>query len=323
MITFNKINSKIWSKLGSRGAFGVAMLELGKDFERVVALTSDLCNTSGLDRFSAAYPERFFNIGIAEQNMTGIAAGISSKNFIVFTTTFSNFSALRSCEQIRHFLGYMKSNVKIVGLAAGFAMGMFGNTHYGVEDIAVMRSIPNITVLSPADSTEVIKTVMAAAQIDGPVYIRLTGTMNNPIVYSDNYQFEVGKAIKLKEGKDVTIIATGTMVYQSLEAASLLEENGVSTCVIDMHTIKPLDTLAIDQACDQSRLVITVEEHSVIGGLGSAVAEYKSKIINSPPQLIIGAEDLFRRAGDYKYMLEQNGLTSGQIADKIIKTLNK
>lgn len=317
MIEVNPTNSRIWSKLGPRGAFGAAMLLLGAENERIMALTSDLCNTSGLDRFKAAFPERIINTGIAEQNMIGIASGIANEGFIPFATTFSNFIALRGCEQVRHFLGYMKRNVKLVGLGSGFAMGMFGNTHYGIEDVSIMRSIPNLTIISPADSTEVVKATEAAALFDGPVFIRLTGVMNNPIVYKDDYNYRIGEAVTVRDGSDITIIAAGTMVYNSVKAAEILAQSGISAVVIDMHTIKPLDTAAIDKACNSSKLIVTVEEHSIVGGLGGAVVEYKAAKKCAPPQLTLGVEDTFKRAGDYKYMLSQNGLLPEQLAESI------
>jgi transketolase len=319
MIAVNSMQARIWSKLGTRGSFGAALLEIGKQNDKVLALSADLCNTSGLDRFQAAFPERFINVGIAEQNMIGISAGLSAGGGIVFATSFSNFVALRSCEQVRHYLGYMKSNVKLVGLAAGFALGMFGNTHYGIEDMAVMRVIPNLTLLSPADSTETVKATLAAVEFDGPVYIRLTGGMNNPIVFKEDYKFEIGKAITLREGKDITIFATGSMVYYSLEAAKRLEEQGLSASVIDMHTLKPLDTGAIDQVCQSTKLIVTVEEHSILGGLGGAVAEYKSTLKGAPAQLRIGIQDEFGRAGDYSFMLDKYGLTAEKIAKAILE----
>ncbi|MEG1752537.1 MAG: transketolase C-terminal domain-containing protein [Christensenella sp.] len=314
-------NIRIWSKLGARGTFGVAMLELGKEHSEVIATTADLSTTSGLDRFKAAYPDRFYNIGISEPNLVNISAGLAKEGYTVFATTFANFAAMRSYEQIRLSLGYMKFPVNIVGLSAGFAMGMFGNTHYGIEDIALMRAVPGLTVLSPADGTEIVKTVFAASKLRVPTYIRLTGVMNNPIVYHEDYDFQIGKAVTLQEGSDITIIATGTMVYEALEAAKLLAEKGISSTVVNMHTIKPLDTTVIDRAIKSTELVVTIEEHSVIGGLGSAVSEYKSTKNNAPPQLFIGIADKFERAGEYDFLLEKFGLKSQQIADKITEVL--
>ena len=317
MVAINSANARVWSKLGSRGTFGAAMMELGQTSDNLMVLTADLSTTSGLDRFKNAYPEKFLNVGIAEQNMIGIAAGMAKEGKTVFATTFATFAAMRSYEQVRVHMGYMGLNVKVVGLASGMAMGMFGNTHYGIEDIALMRAVPGLTVLSPADGAEIVKTVIAAAEYQGPIYIRLTGAMNNPIVYKEDYDFTIGKAVTLREGTDITILATGTMVYESLIAAKLLEDNSISATVVNMHTIKPLDTSIIDRACKTTELIVTVEEHSVIGGLGGAVAEYKSRIANAPPQLFIGLPDMFGKNGDYKYLLEKYELTGKQIAQTI------
>lgn len=313
----NRTNIRTLSMLGQRGTFGVTLLDIAQENDRIVALSADLCNTSGLDRFKDTYFERFFNIGIAEQNMVGIAAGLAAGRNIPFATTFSNFATLRSCEQVRHFMGYMKENVKLVGLGSGFSMGMFGTTHYGIEDIASIRSVNNLIILSPADCLETAKAVIAAAEIKAPVYLRLSGTMNNPIVYKEDYNFEIGKAITLKEGNDVSIIATGSMVSNSLKAAEIIEQQGISVKVINMHTIKPLDKTAIVDAC-RTKFIVTVEEHSKIGGLGSAVAEELSIKKSRPPHLIIGIGDEYKHAGDYKYLIEQYGLKSEQIAKEII-----
>jgi transketolase len=323
MIVINSMNARIWSKLGSRGTFGQAVLDHAESIENLMVLTADLSTTSGLDRFKNKYPDNFLNVGIAEQNMIGIAAGMAKEGKTVFATTFSNFAAMRSYEQIRLSLGYMGLNVKVVGLAGGMAMGMFGNTHYGIEDLTLMRAIPGLTVLSPADGIEIVKTVMAAAEFKGPVYIRLSGAMNNPIVYKEDYEFTIGKAVTLREGTDITIIATGTMVYESLVAAKILGEASISATVVNMHTIKPLDTVVIDKACATSRLIVTVEEHGMIGGLGGAVAEYKAILVNAPKQLFIGLPDKFGKAGEYKFLLNKYGLVGDQIAQKIKDTLHK
>jgi transketolase len=182
-----------------------------------------------------------------------------------------------------------------------------------------MRSIPNLTVVSPADCVEIVKAVFAAAEYEGPMYIRLTGEANNPIVYKEDYNFEIGKAITLREGTDITIIANGTMVYESLEAAKILELEGLCATVVNMHTIKPLDTSVIDKAVASSKVIVTVEEHSVIGGLGGAIAEYKTTLRNAPPQLIIGLPDKFGKVGEHRYLLEKHGLTAKQMADRIVK----
>lgn len=316
MLKINSANARIWSKLGSRGTMGLAMLEHGHR-ENLMVLTADLAKTSGLERFKIAYPEKFLNMGIAEQNMLGFAGGMAKEGHSVFVTTFANFATMRSYEQMRLNLGYMGLNVKVIGIGSGLAMAMFGNTHYGIEDIALMRAIPNLTVVSPADGVEIVKTINAAAEYDGPMYIRLTGVTNNPIVYKDDYDFQIGKAITLKEGSDITIVATGTMVHPSLEAAEILEQLGISSTVVNMHTIKPLDTSVIEKACKTSKLIVTVEEHSVVGGLGGAVAEFKATLPQAPRQLFIGLPDKFGKSGDYKYMLNKYGLTGEKIAIQI------
>lgn len=318
MIEFNRTLIRTLSILGQRGAFGYALTEIGKVNHEIMALTADLCTTSGLDRFSSSYPERVVNVGIAEQNMIGVAAGLSTLGYIPFATTFANFASLRSCEQMRHFMGYMKENIKIVGFGAGFAMGMFGITHYGIEDIASIRSISNIAILSPADCLETAKATIAASQFRGPVYLRLTGVMNHPIVYKEDYEFEIGKAIKLKDGNDIVIFATGGMVNQSLRAAKRLEEQGISCKIFNIHTLKPIDKDSIYEALD-AKLIVTVEEHSIIGGLGSAVAEVLSELMEKPPQLIMGVSSEYMPAGSYEFMIGQYCLTDYHISRNIIE----
>lgn len=321
MLEITPANARQWSRIGSRGMFGQAILALAETQENLMVLSADLGNSSGLDRFKTAYPEKFVNVGIAEQNMIGVAAGLAKEGFTVFATSFAPFIAMRASEQIRMNLGYMNQNVKAVAIGSGVAMAFLGNSHYGLEDAAVMRSIPNLTVVAPADCAEIIKTVFAAAKFEGPMYIRLTGAVNNPVVYQEDYEFEIGKAITLREGADITVIANGTMVYESLEAAKHLEAQGVSATVVNMHTIKPLDTAALDKAIASSKLIVTVEEHSVVGGLGSAVAEYKTGVRNAPPQLIIGLPDKFGKTAEYKYLLNAYGLVGEQIAQKILSQL--
>ncbi len=313
----NPANIKMWSTIGSRASFGMAALELGKEVEDLLILTGDTSTSAGLDRFKKTYPNKFLDTGIAEQNMLGIAAGLASEGTKVFTATFAPFQTMRCCEQIKVNLGYMKHNVCMVGLASGVVLGTLGYTHCCIEDVAIMRSIPNITVISPADCTETIKAALAAVHHHQSVYIRLTGGAKNPPVYNEDYEFQIGKAITLREGRDITIIAAGTMVGESLQAAALLSEQGISATVINMHTISPLDTSVIDKACASSKLIVSVEEHSVIGGLGSAVAEYKATLPNSPPQLFIGLPKEYGKTGEYRHMLEKHGLTANQIANKV------
>lgn len=320
MLEITSINVRMWSRLGQRGAiFGVALPELAMSHENLRIVTADLGTLSGLDRFKTANPDKYLNVGIAEQNMVGIAAGLAKEGNCVFATTYATFITMRSFEQIRHNLGYLKYDVKIVGSSSGIVMGMSGNTHYALEDIALMRAIPNMTVLSPADSVEAVKMAQALVKMDGPAYLRLSGDLNCPMVYKEDYLFEIGKGVVLKKGTDVALIATGTMVSESLKAAEQLKQEGISCSVVDMHTIKPLDQELLGELFVSHRLLVTVEEHSTIGGLGSAIAEYKAGFPNSPRQIMIGLPDAFGKAGEYTYLLEKYGLTANAIAEKIEK----
>ena len=317
---FKSADIRTWSILGQRGTFGLALQKLAAETSSVVAMTADLCNTAGLARFRQSFPERFLNVGIAEQDLIGAAAGASQCGDTVFAATFANFAALRACEQIRHFLGYMGCNVKVVGLSAGFGMEFFGVTHYGLEDVAALRAIPRLVILSPADGAETVKAVAAAAEHPGPVYIRLTGVMNQPMVYRRDFAFAIGQANRLRDGADAAVYATGSMVRPALDAAELLSAGGVECAVWDMHTLKPLDAEALRQ-CAGKRLAVTVEEHSITGGLGGAAAEFLAGEGGMPPLLRLGVEDGYPRAGDYSYMLESCGLTKDAIAKRISDTL--
>ncbi len=280
-------------------------------------VSGDLGDSSGLSRFKNTYPDRFINVGIAEQNMIGVAAGLAKEGYNVFATSFAPFITLRSGEQIRMNLGYMELNVKAVAIGSGLSMAFLGNSHYGLEDMAIMRSIPNLTIVSPADCAEIVKVVHAAANFKGPMFIRLTGAVGNPPVYTEEYNFEIGKSITLKEGSDITIFSIGSMVYESLEAAKILDKTGISAKVVNMHTLKPCDYDAIDLAISSSKAIITVEEHTIMGGLGSVIAEYKAKFTNSPAQLIIGLPDRFGKTAEYRFLLEKYRLVGEKIAEDI------
>lgn len=318
---YNRLQMRTWSMLGKRGTFGTAFSEFAEGRQNTIAMSADFTRSSGLERFSKAHPEQFINVGIAEQNLLGVASGLASEGNNVFVTSFAAFIATRCYEQVKIHCGYMKHNIKVVGLASGFGVQQQGNTHYGLDDLCLMRSIPGLTVLSPADSTEVVKATEALMDFEGPVYLRLCGEAGDPMVYKENYNFEIGKAITLREGADVTIVATGTMVYQALQAAKKLAEEGIECTVVNMHTINPIDKDAIDKYCYDCKLVVTAEEGFVTGGLGAAVAEV---IVQSgkhiPPMQIIGLTD-FPHAGSYKYMLEQTGLDAAHIAVRIKNAL--
>lgn len=322
MLTIKPTNVRLWSMLGSRGTFGISLLELAKEHPEIVALSADLCRSSGLERFATHHPERFFNAGIAEQNMVGVAAGLAAGGYVPFVTSFAIFLTFRAAEQVRLNLGYMQSNVKLVGLASGLGTGMTGTTHHGIEDMAALRAISNITILSPADCTATAKMTEAALHHPGPVYLRLTGDIRAPIVYKEDFKLQIGRAISLCEGDDIAIVATGSMVHVALEVAERLAINGISVSVLDMHTIKPLDGLAIDAQLNK-KLLVTMEEHSEIGGLGSAIAEYLAAHTHKPPQLSIGIPQGYPHAGDYNWLLEQAGLTAGQVVNRIQSHLKR
>lgn len=316
MLEYTPINVRTWSMLGSCGAFGIGACELAEQDRNFVVATADLCSFSGLDRLRSRHPDRIYNVGIAEQNMIGVAAGMAKEGLNVFCTTYAAFASTRCLDQVKVNMGYMRIPVKLVGLTSGFAVGILGATHVCAEDLAVMRAIPGITVLSPADGMETIKAVLAAASSSAPVYLRLSGGMNSPVVYRDDYAFEIGRAIVLREGADVAILATGPGVHAALKAAELLDGRNLSCRVVDVHTIKPLDVDAVRAACG-ARLVVAVEEHSRIGGLAGAIAETLAGESRRPPLLAIGMADAYPHAADYERLLEWSGLTPPRIAEKI------
>ncbi len=322
MIEINRKNARIWSMMGSRGTFGEIVWQLAKEKPNFMVLSADLGRLSGVDKFKEQFPELYYNIGIAEQNMIDVAAGLAKEGVYSFSTSYSTFITVRACEQLRVNMGNMQLPFAIVGLGAGFEQGFMGSSHYGTEDIAVLRSIPNITIVSPADGIEVAKTICAAMDYGKPLYIRLTGSNNMPIVYTKDYDFEIGKAIELVEGEDVAIFASGTMVSQALKSAKALSEQGVSAAVINVHTIKPIDSEVIKKYAQKVKLMVTVEEHSIIGGLGTAVAEEMCNYRNNAILIRIGSPDRYERAGSYKFMLDKFGLTSEKITERIIENLN-
>ncbi|MEG2522325.1 MAG: transketolase C-terminal domain-containing protein [Lachnospiraceae bacterium] len=313
-----KIKANTWSKLGQNATFGgVALMEVISHNPDLKFITADVSTLLGLKRFKTLYPDNYIDVGIAEQNMVTVAAGLALEGNQVFASTYASFLVMRALEQIRHNLGYLQCDVKLVGMSAGVCTGKSGISHWSTEDIALTRAIPNMVVMSPADCGEVVKMTVAASQIKQPVYIRLTGNLNIPVIYEEDYDFQIGKAITLKEGNDIVIIATGLMVKESLDAAEILEKNGISAMVINMHTIKPLDTDLLETIYPNYKLIVTVEEHSIVGGLGGAVAEHKAKYVNAPKQMFLGITDEYLETGSRNFVMEQYGLTGVTIADRI------
>ena len=315
MIEINRRNVRTWSLLGARGTFGLAMQTLAAE-NNFYIVSADLCISSGLSKFREVYPERLINVGIAEQDLIGVAAGITLEKETVFATSFAPFITERCLDQIRMNMGYMKMPMKLIGLSSGFEQGLSGCSHYGMEDAAVMRLMHNITVVTPADCAEIVKTLEASLNYDQPMYIRLTGGRNTPIVYTEEYTFEIGKGIVLKEGNDVLIIANGVPVSESLKAAKALEEAGISAEVINMHTM-PIDKELLSRSIEGKKLIVTVEEHSICGGLGTAVAEALAEEGNTPRLIRFGMPDAFMKAGKHDFMNKKYGLTAETISETI------
>lgn len=321
MFEITRISARTCSMLGQRGSiFGQAVLEAAKEDEKFILLTADLATLSGMTKYIENYPNQFYNIGIAEQNMIGISAGLAAEGFHPCATTYATFITMRSCEQIRHFCGYMREKIIVVGSGAGLSQGFAGNTHYTIEDLAVMRSIPNITIMSPADGASAVKQFELARKAEGAVYMRLTGNLNCPMVYREETVFEIGKAKLLKEGNEVVIYAVGTMVNAAIKAAAKLEEKGISATVYDIFSVKPIDREAV-VAARNYKLAVTIEEHNKMGGLGAAVAEVMTEQMDMPRLLRCGIHDSFDLACDYDGLLAQNRLTPEMIAEDVKNAL--
>lgn len=316
-----KYNANMLSMFGMNGAVFGFSVPFYHDAYKYKVLTSDMSSGAGLTRYAQKYPEDFVNVGIAEQNLIGVTAGMASEGVRCIAVAQACFISMRSFEMIRQYMGYMNTNAILIGINSGFALTYFGNSHYALEDITLMRSIPGLTVLSPADAGEALKAFEAALKLTGPVYIRLSGTMHTPIVYSDDFEYHVGKVTNvLDNGNDVTIFATGTMVSNAISAAKILNGNGVMINVNDVHTIKPIDKESI-KAAKKSKLIVSIEEHSIIGGLGGAISEVLAEEGNMPRLLRLGVNDKFCSVGDFNYLIEQNGLDPLSIVKSIMEVL--
>ena len=304
-------------KKSTRQAYGEALAKLGKEKENVVVLEADLSKSTMTAYFKKEFPERHINVGIAEADLIGTAAGFATTGKIPFASTFAVFAAGRAYDQIRNSVAYPKLNVKICPTHAGVSLGEDGGSHQSVEDLALMRAIPGMVVLSPADAVETEKMIFAAAEYEGPVYVRL-GRLNIPVLFDDNYKFEIGKAVTLTEGNDVAILATGLMVYEATEAAKQLAEQGIKARVVNVSTIKPLDEETVLKAAKECKFIVTSEEHSVIGGLGSAVSEFLSE--NHPTKVIKhGIQDVFGQSADGDTMLNNYKLRAKDIVEVVLR----
>ncbi len=305
--------------IATREAYGKALAELGERYENIVVLDADLSKSTKTFEFKKKFPERFFNIGISEQDLMGTAAGFATCGKIPFASTFAMFAAGRAFEQVRNSIAYPNLNVKIAATHAGITVGEDGASHQAIEDIAIMRAIPDMTVINPSDAVTTKKTIEAVIKYKGPVYIRL-GRLAVPVIHNEDVEFEIGKGIVLKEGKDATIIAIGFMVHLAMEAADILKNENIDAEVIDMHTIKPIDKDLIIKSAIKTKAVVTAEEHNIIGGLGSAVAEVLSEECPTP-MVRVGIGDVFGQSGKPADLVEFYKITAKDIVDAVMKLM--
>lgn len=303
------------NKIATRESFGKALVELGKGNENVVVLTADLAGATKTSLFEKEFPDRFINVGIAEQNMIGISAGLATTGKIPFASTFAMFAAGRAYDQIRNSVAYPKLNVKICGTHAGVTVGEDGATHQMLEDLSLMRSIPNMTVLCTSDDVQTKWAIKEMAKIDGPVYIRLA-RVSTPVIYDENQKFEIGKMVQIGDGTDATVFATGVEVAEALKAKEELEKENINIRVVDVHTIKPIDREMIIKCAKETKKLITIEDHSVIGGLGTAVCEVLSE--EHPTKVVrMGMQDKFGKSGKAEQLLKYFKLDSQAIIEEI------
>ena len=308
--------------ISTRTAFGEALVEIAKERNDIVVLDADVASSTKASIFKEAFPDRFFEMGIAEQNMMGVAAGMATtKKIIPFAVTFAVFATKRACDQVSISIAYPKLNVKIVGSYGGIPTGKAGATHQAFEDIAIMRTMPNMTIIVPADAIEMKQAVKACVNYDGPVYLRCI-RCETPIIFDKNYKFEWNKGVTLRDGEEVTIVSTGMMTPEALIATDILVDQGIDVRLVHLHTIKPIDKDILLKASIETRHIVTVENHSIIGGLGGAVAEVLSE---SEPALIkrIGIEDTFGESGSLNDLFCKYGLTAENIVKEVKEIIKK
>lgn len=323
MNTENFFNLELLEKMGSRATYGLKLNQLAKGNKQILAMSADLVKSSGLDRMSREFPNRVINAGVAEQNLIGVASGFASEGFIPFVSSFAPFITQRANEQIRMNLGYMQANVKLVALGSGLSMGFLGNSHFGTEDLAVIRCIPNISILSPADTTSLLQSLEIALITNGPFYIRLTGIPNTKKVYSDLPAHDLGTPYLLRNGSDLIIFATGSMVRVGVEASILLEAKGIKAKVFDVHTLKPISLNTYSSILIDNLPIVTIEEHSKIGGLGSLISEITEELHRPRKILRIGLPDGYDLTSDYVSLLNHHGLTPEEVCNNILKFITK
>ena len=320
MFNVTREDIELFSKEGNRAVIGQAALMIAEKDLSLILMCADIGCRIAADKLYKKYPEKYIQTGIAEQTMISIASAMANEKFNVFAAAYAPFITARVLDQVRVNMGIMESPVTLIGVMAGLFASDLGPSSTACEDIAQIRSIPNIAVISPADCTETVKAMIALSDYNKPAYLRVTVGLPNQIVYKKDYNFEIGKAITLREGQNIAIISTGTITYQCLEAAEILDKQGISCTVLNMHTIKPLDTSAIDKLMNYDT-IFTVEEHSIIGGLGGAVAEYLAEKKSTPRLKRIGTPDYYMDADSFAVMLERVGLSPEKIAEQILSEL--
>ena len=317
----DNFNARVVSRLGQAGSvFGLALPEYMSKHGGVKVVSADMSRPAGLDRLKNQYPNDFYNTGIAEQNMLGVAAGLASEGFTTVAEAQACFLSMRSFEQVRQYMGYMQFPIVCVGINSGFSLTFFGNSHYAIEDMAIMRAIPNMTVFSASDASMAVTLFEQVLDMHAPVYLRLSGGLNIPIIYQEQPKVKVGGSIVLRDGIDVALLATGSMVYNALQTAELLSQQGVEAKVVDMYSIKPIDKEQILH-CAKSKMIVTIEEHSIVGGLGGAVAEVLAESASTAQLLRLGVNDQYAMVGDYAYLLAQYRLTPELVAENVLKNI--
>ena len=320
MIEITKKNIRVWSMLGMRRILGPAMKDIIEQDRKVLFATADTGRYYAYDDLLRTYPENVVDVGIAEQNLIGASAGLQNEGFNVYAVTYATFLTSRALDQIRVNLGYMGLGVKLIGEAGGMCDGNFSATHMALEDISNTRNIPNMRVITPADGMELVKTLIALKDAAYPAYVRMTGRFPIPVIYREDYDFEIGKAVTLREGKDVVILSNGTLLGDVLKTTEMLAEKGVDCKVINLHTVKPLDEETL-RAVAGYRLVVTAEEHLLYGGLGSAVAEFYAQEPVRPRMLMLSVGTQYPKAQEYDDLLKTCGLTAPQMAESILAKL--
>jgi transketolase len=322
-MNFNSTDAKQWLRMGPRAMFGQFMINIAKKNKKLMVLSADLGRSSGLARFKIEFPKQYISVGISEQNLVGVAAGLADEGFKVFVTSFAPFLSMRASEQIRMNLGYMKHNVNLVALGSGLSMGFLGNSHFGLEDIAIMRTIPNLNVTCPADCSELGKVLDDYAFNNrGPSYIRLTGIPGSKNVYDKNYRYKFGKNITITKGKDILILSHGSILGQAKLSVKALKKLNIYAELVNIVSLKPIDE-GVTNLFKKYKKIVTIEEHTSVGGLGSIMAEKILKNRIKTELLTISLPDKFGPTGTYDYLLKYHGLDSDSITKKIIRLVKK